>query len=133
MNRVAKLGVIAICVVALCFVAILGVIGYIYVDSHVYAGNTERVNSPEGSAVAYVRLNERTAGPDEYDVRIRKWYSPFRQSVFSAQTYGAKLKVRWADKNHLVVSCDRCQDLAPFEARTELNGISIIYSPNILK
>jgi hypothetical protein len=133
MNRIAKLGGGTICMVVLCLLGIFGLIGFIYVDSHVYAGKTEHVNSPDGSAVAYVRLNEMTAGPDEYDVRIRKRYSPFRQSLFSAQTYGAKLKVRWVDSNHLVVSCDRCQDLSPFEARTELNGISVIYSPNIFK
>ena len=74
-----------------------------------------------------------TAGPDEYDARVRKWYSPLRHSVFSAETYGAKLKVRWVDSKHLAVSCNRCEDLSPNDTRAEMDGIIVIYSPEVLK
>jgi len=99
-----------------------------------FAGRvTQRLDSPDGNAVAEVRFYNYGFATDapEIALQMRTKYNPFRHTVFFALTYGGDVTISWTDALSLSVSCSRCNDLGVYAREVTWRDVSIRYANDL--
>jgi hypothetical protein len=97
----------------------------------------QKVVSPDGRTVADIRGDDEFAAATDVAhsaIELRSGLNPFRYSVFFYVNRGATVTISWIDANNLRVDCgDTCDHLEVVDLKRSWNGITIHYSPDLIR